>query len=144
MIYTELTKKAMKLCFEAHKNQVDKTGLPYVFHPFHLAEQMNDENTVVCALLHDVVEDTNYTFKDLKNMGFPNVIIDALKLLTHSEDIPYLDYIERLKDNKIARQVKIEDLKHNSDLSRLNTITENDLRRKQKYQKALEYLNNQE
>lgn len=144
MIYTELTKKAMKLCFEAHKNQVDKTGLPYVFHPFHLAEQMNDENTVVCALLHDVVEDTNYTFKDLKNMGFPNVIIDALKLLTHSEDIPYMDYIERLKDNKIAKQVKIEDLKHNSDLSRLNTITENDLRRKQKYQKALEYLNNQE
>ena len=56
MIYTEQTKKALRLCFAAHKEQTDKSGMPYVFHPFHLAEQMNDEDTVTVALLHDVVE----------------------------------------------------------------------------------------
>ena len=61
MIYTELTKKAMKLAFTAHKDQVDKSGIPYVFHPIHLAEQMESEETAIVALLHDVVEDTEYT-----------------------------------------------------------------------------------
>ena len=70
MIYTEKTKKALKLCFEAHKDQTDKSGLPYVFHPFHLAEQMPDEDTTIVALLHDVVEDTDYTLDDLRRMGF--------------------------------------------------------------------------
>ena len=74
MIYTQLTKKAMKLCFAAHKDQVDKSGMPYVFHPFHLAEQMTDELTTVAALLHDVVEDTPYTFSDLRDMGFPGEV----------------------------------------------------------------------
>ena len=76
MIYTELTKKALKLCFEAHKDQVDKTGIPYVFHPFHLAEQMKDEYTTVVALLHDVVEDTNITLADLEK-EYPKEVIDA-------------------------------------------------------------------
>ena len=69
MLYTSLTKKALTLCFEAHKDQVDKTGLPYVFHPFHLAEQMDDELSTVCALLHDVVEDTDITFGDLLHIS---------------------------------------------------------------------------
>ena len=66
MIYTQKTKQALKLCFEAHKEQVDKSGIPYVFHPFHLAEQMQTEETTVVALLHDLVEDTPYTIEDLK------------------------------------------------------------------------------
>ena len=70
MIYTPETKKALALCFEAHKEQKDKSGLPYVFHPFHLAEQMADEESTVVALLHDVIEDTDYTLGDLKAMGF--------------------------------------------------------------------------
>ena len=70
MIYTEMTKKALKLCFEAHKEQIDKSGMPYVFHPFHLAEQMQDEETTIVALLHDVIEDTDYTLDDLRKMGF--------------------------------------------------------------------------
>ena len=65
MIYTEQTKKALALCFEAHKEQKDKSGLPYVFHPFHLAEQMTDEDTVTAALLHDVAEDTDITVDDM-------------------------------------------------------------------------------
>ena len=142
MIYTPLTKKALKLCFEAHKNQVDKTGLPYVFHPFHLAEQMKDEYSTVCALLHDVVEDTEYTFEDLINMGFPNEVIEALKLLTHADDVPYMDYVKALSVNLIAKAVKIADLTHNSDTSRLDVVDEWALKREEKYKKALEFLNN--
>ena len=142
MIYTPLTKKALKLCFEAHKNQVDKTGLPYVFHPFHLAEQMKDEYSTVCALLHDVVEDTEYTFEDLISMGFPNEVIEALKLLTHADDVPYMDYVKALSVNPIAKAVKIADLTHNSDTSRLDVVDEWALKREEKYKKALEFLNN--
>ena len=142
MIYTPLTKKALKLCFEAHKNQVDKTGLPYVFHPFHLAEQMKDEYSTVCALLHDVVEDTEYTFEDLINMGFPNEVIEALKLLTHADDVQYMDYVKALSVNPIAKAVKIADLTHNSDTSRLDVVDEWALKREEKYKKALEFLNN--
>ena len=140
MIYTDLTKKALKLCFEAHKNQVDKTGLPYVFHPFHLAEQMSDEISTICALLHDVVEDTEYTFNDILNMGFPQEVIDVLLLLTHEDNIPYMEYVEKINENPIAKQVKLADLRHNSDLTRLNNIDEKALIRLDKYQKAITIL----
>ena len=140
MIYTDLTKRALKLCFEAHKEQVDKTGLPYVFHPFHLAEQMQSEESTVAALLHDVVEDTDYTFEDLKKMGFGGAILDALRLLTHDDDTPYMDYVAALKDNPIARAVKLADLKHNSDMTRLNVIDDKARARAEKYKKAIELL----
>lgn len=140
MIYTQLTKKALKLSFEAHKNQVDKTGVPYVFHPFHLAEQMTDEISTVCALLHDVIEDTEYTFEDIHGMGFPQEVIDVLKLLTHEESVPYMEYVEKIKENPIAKQVKIADLKHNSDLTRMDVIDEKALQRTKKYKQAIELL----
>lgn len=140
MIYTPLTKKALKLCFEAHKNQTDKTGLPYVFHPFHLAEQMTDEYTTVTALLHDVVEDTDYTLNDLKEMGYPDEVITALSLLTHDDGSEYMEYVKRLKNNPIARAVKLADLKHNSDLSRYDTIDNRAVKRTEKYQQAIEIL----
>lgn len=140
MIYTPLTKKALKLCFEAHKDQTDKTGLPYVFHPFHLAEQMTDEYTTVTALLHDVVEDTDYTLNDLKEMSYPNEIITALTLLTHDDGSEYMDYVKRLKNNPIARAVKLADLKHNSDLSRYDVIDSYAIKRTAKYQQAIEIL----
>lgn len=140
MIYTEKTKKALKLCFEAHKAQLDKSGMPYVFHPFHLAEQMKDETTTVVALLHDVIEDTDYTFNDLIAMGFDGAIIDAIELMTHEEGVPYMDYVEKIKSNPIAREVKLADLIHNSDLSRLDAPTEKDKMRVEKYRKAIVLL----
>lgn len=140
MIYTYLTKKALRLCFEAHKDQLDKSGLPYVFHPFHLAEQMDNEETVCVALLHDVVEDTDYTLEELIAMGFPKPVTDALALMTHDENVPYLDYVAKLKDNPVARQVKLADLKHNSDLTRLDRVDEKALERVEKYRKAMELL----
>ena len=140
MIYTEKTKKAMRLCFEAHKEQVDKTGIPYIFHPIHLAEQMEDEATVIVALLHDVAEDTDITFEDMAAMGFGNEVIAALKLLTHDPSVPYMDYVAKIKENPIATAVKKADLCHNSDLSRLDTVDEKALARQEKYKKAYAFL----
>lgn len=146
MIYTENTKKALKLCFEAHKEQTDKSGLPYVFHPFHLAEQMEDEDTTVTALLHDVVEDTDYTLEDIAAMGFSQKITEALALLTHDEAAPYMEYVKALSNNPIARKVKLADLRHNSDLSRLdeNRIDEKALARVKKYAEAIRLLEGKE
>ncbi len=140
MIYTELTKKAMKICFEAHKDQVDKSGMPYVFHPFHLAEQMKDEHTTVAALLHDTVEDTDITFEYLAEQGIPECVISAIKLLTHDDSVPYFDYVKIIKTNNIAKAVKLADLKHNSDLTRLDEVREKDLKRVEKYKKVIEIL----
>lgn len=140
MIYTENTKKALKLCFEAHKNQLDKSGMPYVFHPFHLAEQMQTELTTIVALLHDVVEDTEYTIDDLIKMGFDKSVTDALVLLTHDDAVDYMDYVCAVKINPIAKAVKLADLKHNSDLSRLDNVDEKALGRREKYLKAIKIL----
>ena len=140
MIYTELTKKALKLCFEAHKDQVDKSGLPYVHHPFHLAEQMETEDTVIVALLHDVVEDTEYTLDDIRAMGFPEQVIEALSYMTHDDSVPYMDYVAKIKENPIATTVKLADLRHNSDLTRLDVIDEKALGRVEKYGRAIKLL----
>ena len=140
MIYTNQTKKALKLCFEAHSEQVDKSGMPDVFHPFHLAEQMTDEKTTVAALLHDVVEDTDMTFEDLAERGFDADVIEALRLLTHADGVPYLEYVAEIKKNPIARAVKKADLIHNSDITRLDTVDEKALARREKYAEALALL----
>lgn len=140
MIYTEKTKKALKLCFDAHKNQLDKSGMPYVFHPFHLAEQMETEETTIVALLHDVIEDTDYTLDDLIKMGFGESVIKALSLLTHDDTVEYMDYASAIKENPIAKTVKLADLKHNSNLSRFDVIDEKVLARREKYLKAIELL----
>jgi hypothetical protein len=103
---------------------------------------MNDEYKTCVALLHDVVEDSSYTIQDLIEIGFPTQVIEAIIVLTHSKDMPYFDYINRVKNNPIATRVKIEDLKHNSDLTRLNEIIDEDLKRMEKYKKALFILKN--
>ena len=142
MIYTALTKKAMRIAFEAHKEQMDKTGIPYIYHPIHLAEQMEDEATTCVALLHDVIEDTEMTFAQLQAEGFTPEIIAALRLLTHDETVPYMDYVSEIKKNSIAARVKLADLKHNSDLTRLDHIDEKALARVEKYKQAIELLTN--
>lgn len=142
MIYTEMTKKALNYSFEAHKEQKDKGGTPYVYHPFHVAEQMTSEEATVVALLHDVVEDTDRTLDDIRALGFPESVIGALALLTHHESVPYLEYIAKLKPNPIARAVKLADLEHNSDLSRLDKIDEQAKARAEKYRNAIALLRN--
>ena len=144
MIYTPQTKKAVNLMFEAHKEQRDKSGLPYVFHPFHLAEQMEDETTTVVALLHDVVEDSDYTLDDLRLMGFSEEVCEAVDLMTHREGVPYMEYVRRIKTNPVAVKVKLADLRHNSDMSRMEAPTERDLQRAEKYREAMRLLLDEE
>ena len=117
MIYTEMTIKAMKIAYEAHLGQLDYNDVPYIFHPYHLAEQMDDEVSCTVALLHDVVEDTPITLSDLEQI-FPAQVVEIVRLLTHDEGVDYFDYIREIKKNPIATKVKLEDLKHNSDESR--------------------------
>lgn len=140
MIYTENTNKAMKLAFNAHMGQVDKSGVPYIYHPIHLAEQMDTEEECIVAILHDVVEDTKITFEQLEK-EFSEKVIVALKLLTHDDSVEYMDYIRSLKNNPIARKVKMADLNHNSDKTRLKIITEKDIKRIAKYHEAIKILN---
>lgn len=139
MIYTEKTKRAMQIAYEAHHGQLDKSGVPYIYHPIHLAEQMDTETETIVALLHDVVEDTPVTMEDLSE-EFSEEVIEALKLLTHDENEDYMSYVQKLKQNPISRKVKKADLRHNSDMSRLTEWTEKAEKRLQKYKKAMKIL----
>ena len=105
-----------------------------------LAEQMTNELTTIVALLHDVVEDTDYSIDDLRRMGYPNAALEALTLMTHMDHVPYMEYVAAIKPNPIARCVKIADLQHNSDLTRLDTVDAKALARVEKYRKAIELL----
>ena len=142
MIYTELTNKALRIAYNAHHGQLDYNGIPYIFHPVHLAESMDDEISCCCALLHDVVEDTDVTMEQLA-AEFPREVIQVLTLLTHRDDTPYFDYVRAIKDHPIARKVKLADIAHNSDQTRCvgSDLTAEQLAYwKQKYQKATEIL----
>ena len=142
MIYTPLTNAAMKLAYRAHQGQTDKCGIPYIFHPMHLAEQMDDEFSCCVALLHDVVEDTDVTMEELKAI-FPPEVTDAVALMTHAYGVDYFDYVRAIKANPIARKVKLADLAHNSDQSRCigSGLTEERLRLwRAKYGKAFKIL----
>lgn len=140
MLYTPMTKAAMKLCFEAHKDQVDKSGLPYVFHPLLVAEQMCTEEEVCVALLHDVMEDAGCTADDIRAAGMSEAIVEALLLMTHDPSVGYMDYVANLANNPLARRVKMADLRHNMDVSRLDVVTDADLARRDKYAKAYAML----
>lgn len=117
MLYTPLTNRAMVLAYNAHHGQLDRSGIPYIFHPIHLAEQMTDEISCCAALLHDVIEDTSVTLEQLRG-EFPEEVVTAVALLTHRQDVDYFDYVRTLKANPVAKKVKLADLAHNSDQTR--------------------------
>lgn len=139
MYYSDLVKKACAIMYDAHKEDVDRGGYPYVLHPFYLATQMNDEESICAALLHDVIEDhgDRYSFDDLVRAGFPDSVIHALRLLTHENGVPYMDYIRALANDPIARKVKMADLRHNMDPRRLNGVRAG---KYELYQQAIRYL----
>ena len=118
MFYSEMVLKAAKIASEAHVGQYDKAGYPYIMHPYHLAEGFSDEASVIVALLHDVVEDTDWTLEALEKEGFSREVIKALSLLTHAKGVPYLEYVARIAGDPLARRVKIADLRHNLDETR--------------------------
>lgn len=139
MINTKLTRLASKIAYKAHEGQTDKAGVPYIFHPIHIAEQMDTEASCIVALLHDVVEDSDITI-DYLSKYFSEEIMVALKILTKSETDDYIEYIKRVKTNKLATKVKLKDLEHNKDLTRLDIVTDEDKKRAIKYLDAIRYL----
>ena len=151
MIYTELTNKALRFAYNAHHGQLDYNGIPYIFHPLHLAEQMEDEISCCAALLHDVVEDTPVTLDDLRR-EFPEEVVEVVRLLTHEDsaetsDGSYFDYLKPIKAHPIARKVKLADIAHNSDQTRCvgsDLSPERLAWWKAKYEKARAYLTESE
>lgn len=142
MIYTPLVYKAMHIAYTAHHGQLDKSGAPYIFHPVHLAEQMEDEFSCCAALLHDVVEDTEVTLEDLRK-DFPEEVVEAVRLLTHEDGVPDVEYLTAIKANPIALKVKLADNAHNADQSRCccgNVSEEKKARWQIKYARAREIL----
>lgn len=131
---------ALRLAMQAHSGQVDRAGKPYIYHPLTVASMTDSYDAFVAALLHDVMEDSDFTADDLRGAGIPGHIVEALLLLTHDKNVPYMDYVQKIKGNDLARCVKLADLKHNSDLSRLPYVTEKDWARVDKYKQAMALL----
>ena len=130
---------ALRFAEEKHKGQVDKAGVPYIEHPKAVAARVNGEDAKIAALLHDCVEDTDATIDEIREM-FGDTIADAVACLTHDKSVPYLEYVRGIKGNELARQVKLADLSHNMELSRIPNVTEADLKRIEKYKEAVKIL----
>ena len=143
MLYSELINKAIDIAYSAHHGQRDKSGRPYFLHPVVVASQMDNEYETCAALLHDVIEDTNITLGELEKI-FPREITEAVSILTHKEGVDYLDYIREIKRNPIARKVKLADLNHNMDITRLGRANAQDIeafnKRMKKYELAQQIL----
>lgn len=137
-----LYKKAVMIAQEAHKGQRDKGGTPYIEHPLYVASQVETLELKMVAVLHDTLEDSPLTTADLIAAGLPESVVEAIQVLTHEDgnEEAYLDYIRRVAENAMAATVKKEDLKHNMDMSRIPDPTEKDRKRRTKYEKALQLL----
>ena len=140
MLYTPLTIRAMRTAYRAHHGQLDKGGMPYIFHPYHLAEGMEDEISCCAALLHDVVEDTSVTLEELM-AEFPSAVTDVVDLLTHREGVAYENYLRAIRANPTARRIKLADIAHNSDPARCPELSPREHQRlRQKYAAAAAIL----
>ena len=133
--------KILNFIIEKHQGQKDKGGNPYFLHPVTVALLCETESEKIVALLHDILEDTETTDEELVVLGVTEEELIAIKLLAKPDKEDYLHYIDRVAVNPLARRVKMADLTHNMDLSRLLQITKRDKERREKYQKAYNLLN---
>jgi len=131
---------ALSIARKAHEGQLDKAGVDYIEHPIYVASQVDTEEEKAVALLHDVIEDSPVSAEELLQAGLPETVVTAVQVLTKKKEQDYQTYLETVKKNPLARVVKLADLKHNSDLSRLSSITEKDRERLKKYKKAIDFL----
>ncbi|MDF9528414.1 GTP pyrophosphokinase [Bacillus cereus] len=133
-------KIAHEIAKKAHAGQVDKAGMDYIKHPEAVASFVNTNEEKATAYLHDVLEATEITATDLLNAGIPHNVVEAVQVLTKEEYTTYFEYLSKVKENSLARTIKLADLKHNSDHSRLSEIIDKDLKRLEKYRKAIQFL----
>jgi (p)ppGpp synthase/HD superfamily hydrolase len=133
--------RALEIVTQAHAHQKDKTGAPYLLHLFRVMNRCQSETEKICALLHDLVEDTVWTFEDLEREGFSAEVIAVLRCVTKiHEDEDYEAFIQRVAQNPVAIRVKLADLADNMDITRLPEITEKDRLRLNKYLQAYRTL----
>ena len=132
----EMLSKAIIIATKAHQGQVDKGGDDYILHPIRVMTKPDTEEERIVGVLHDIIEDTEVTFEDLKVEEFSTEVISALKHLTRGKNEKYFDYIEKIKQNFIAKKVKLVDLEDNMDISRIPNPTNKDCDRLEKYKKA--------
>ena len=135
-----MLEKSIQIAVSAHKEQVDKSEQPYILHLIRVMDAGETEQEKICGILHDLVEDTDWTFEKLENEGFSEEIISALKCVTKQENEDYAAFIGRVKTNPLAIKVKLNDLRDNMDITRLFRITEKDRERLNKYLKAYQEL----
>ena len=131
---------ALSIARQAHEGQLDKAGVDYIKHPIYVASQVETEEEKTVALLHDVLEDSSVTAEELLIAGLPETVVTTVQVLTKQTGQDYQTYLQAVKSNPLACRVKLADLKHNSDLSRLTSITEKDRERLKKYKKAIDFL----
>lgn len=136
-----LASMALSIACDKHSGQVDKANKPYIYHIVQVGKNISkkEDKYLAVAYLHDVLEDTNLTKENLLEK-FPVEVVEAVQAITKKDNEAYNEYLERVKKNPIALIVKISDLMHNIDLSRLKKISSSDLKRAEKYRKAMEYL----
>jgi (p)ppGpp synthase/HD superfamily hydrolase len=131
---------AISIAAQAHRGQRDKAGAPYLLHPLRLMLRMDSEATMMAAVLHDVVEDSDWTLEGLRERGFPEEVVEAVACLTHRDGESYEEFVERLRPNPLARRVKIADLEDNMNVLRIGRLGPNDLQRLEKYHRAWRVL----
>jgi len=131
-----LLAKAIAIAAIAHQHQLDKTKQPYILHPLRLMMRGQTPAEKIVAVLHDVVEDTEWTLEQLVSEGFPENIVVAIDCLSRQPEETYEQFIDRVLTNRLATQVKLYDLEDNMDTTRLNVLTEKDWERLQRYHQA--------
>ena len=132
--------KAISIAVKAHTGQLDKGGKPYILHPLHVMMQMDTEEERITAILHDVLEDSSVSLVTLCLVGIPTTVVNALSILARKKGQSYREYIKDISENKLATKVKIADLEHNMDLSRIPNPTKKDYDRIAKYKTHYDYL----
>lgn len=136
-----MIEQAIVLAAEMHIGQKDKSGEPYIYHPLSVMMKIKGETAKVVAILHDIIEDTDVTLEDLKESGYPEEVVEAIKAITKIPGESYMGYLIRVKANEIALKVKIADIEHNIQLSRLIKLEDKIVERLiKKYVRALIYL----
>lgn len=136
----KMVKVAYDIAVSAHAGQMDKAGNDYILHPITVAKNLDAEDEKAVALLHDVMEDSGITAEQLQTAGIPEEVVVAVQAMTHVEGEDYFSYIQRVKRNPLAKKVKLQDLKHNSDVTRIPRPTKKDFDRIKKYERAIAIL----
>ncbi len=136
----DLIEKSLSIALQAHSQQIDKAGNPYILHPLRIMEKMDTEEEMCVAILHDTIEDSPLTAESLLDAGIPSNIVEAVQVLTKTDGEDYQQFIQRVLKNELAVKVKKADIQDNLNVLRLDTLTDDDLERVRKYHKAWKRL----